>query len=360
MTVEQDAPEAGMQWIEYRRLDDLVEAVRNSKKHNLEQLGTSVEHLGFFSEPKLDERTGRLVRGHGRIALLRRLRDRGAPAPEYVRDVGDDWECPLVRGWSSRDDAHADAVMEADNNVGRDAGHDPEVQLDVLGDLAAEHPEYLRATGHDSAYLDRLLEEVGQLTADSSRGATVTDLDGLDSALAPWDHPGGDPFGRPDPPESSRDEQWSGSGMVDPEKRSPRRTDVERPLSELDGEEELPRHPEPDGPGPLDVAPAWRTLQPWRAVFHAGGPDGARAVMDFLRGHATAVHAEDGDVVCWEAGDPGGWTLLPGQWLTRDGQTGKFDTWSPAEFYDRFVPANEPARRVQRAAAAVKVEGSRA
>lgn len=319
------------QRIEYMRLDDLVPAERNTRTHDLGAIGGAIDELGFTSEFKLDEASGRLIRGHGRLAELRRKRDKGAEAPEWIRDAGDDWLVPVVRGWSSRGKLHADAVREADNTIAQTGGFDAQAELDVLADLAAEAPNLLRGVGRDSAYLDRLLESVGT----RPDGATVTDLDGLGDALAPWDREPDDrrdPFDRPEPPERDGDEQWDpGRTVVDPEDR-----------------------PEPAGPGPLDVAPAIRTLQPWRFVFHLGGPDGARQVMDWLKGHATDIRAEDGDVVLWRDAD-GEWQLLPGRWCTRDGQTGAFDTWTDEEFHARFVPANEPARRAFKKAADSRV-----
>lgn len=321
--------EPGEVWIDYVRLDDLAGADRNARTHDLDAITESVIQLGFTTAGRIDERTGQLVRGHGRLAVLRRLRDRGAQAPEGIHDLDDDWAMPIERGWSSRHDRHADAVALADNAIAQTGGFDERVLYDQLADLAADAPGLLRAAGYDAADLDRLLESVGQ----RPDGATVTDLDGLGAALAPWDQPAGDPFAdRPTPPERGSDEQWDvGQTVVDPEDRPPR-PGAEQP------------------PGPLDVAPAWRTLQPYRAAFHAGGDAGARAVLTFLRGHVhgTAVDPTS-DVVTWGDRD-GTWELPPGQWVTRDGQTGRFDIWTATEFADRFVPANEPARRVQRGA----------
>lgn len=324
----------GEQYIEYMRLDDLVPAERNTRTHDLEAIGGAVDELGFTSEFKLDEASGRLIRGHGRLATLRRRRDKGGEPPEWIRDGGDDWLVPVVRGWSSRNRLHADAVREADNTIAQTGGFDAQAELDVLSDLAADAPNLLRAVNRSSEDLDRLLEEVNSRPG----GAQITDLDGLGVTFrptAPWDEEPDtprDPFDRPPPPERDDDEQWDvGRTVVDPEER-----------------------PDPQGPGPLDVAPAIRTLQPWRFVFHHGGPDGAREVMDWLKGHAKDIRAEDGDVVLWGDAD-GEWQLLPGRWCTRDGQTGEFDTWTDEEFHARFVPANEPARRAFKKAADSRV-----
>ncbi len=317
--------------IEWMRLDDLVPAERNSRTHALDDLTGAVTSLGFTSELKVDEASGRLVWGHGRLAVLRRLRDRGAEPPEGIRDGGDDWLVPVVRGWSSRDPLHADAVREADNAQGEKGGYDDAVRLDVLADLAADRPDYLRGAGYSSADLDRLL-------AEATGGVDVTQLPDVTWGAAPWDRDDTpDPFDRPRP-ETGDDEQWdTGRTIVDPE---PRRDP-----------------PAEEAPGELDRAPAFRTLHPVRAIYHAGGPEGAGAVLGWLRGHASGPRVEDGDVVVWTDRD-GEWLLLPGSWVTRDGQTGAFETWTPEAFADRFVAANEPARRAMRDATPVPRSGA--
>lgn len=312
--------------IEWMRLDDLVPAKRNSRTHDLDALTAAVTALGFTTELKIDESSGELVWGHGRLATLRRLRDKGADAPDGIRDAGDDWEVPVVRGWSSRDALHADAVREADNAQGERGGYDPAVQLDILSDLAADAPDYLRGTSYTSEDLDKLL-------AEATGGTHHTDLDQLAgdapaTPAAPWDGPSRDPFDRPAAEETDDDEQWdTGQTVVDPEDRP-------EPVRE-------------DPPGDLDKAPAFRTLHPTRAIYHDGTPEGAQAVAAWLRGHAHSIDVKPDHTVMWSGGD-GRELLIPGKWATRDGQTGQFEVWTREEFADRFVPANESARRLMR------------
>lgn len=319
------APDLRIEWM---RLDDLVPARRNTRTHDLPAIGAAIRELGFFTQFQIDESTGELVWGHGRLAELRRMRDDGADPPEGVRVDPDDpgeWMVPVVRGWSSRDSLHADAVREADNAVAQTGGFDAARQLDVLGDLAAERPDYLRGTGRDSDYLDRLL-------AESSGGTERTELD-PPSLAAPWDREEGDDSDRGSMDRSSgHDEQWQPGD--DPDEGSSR---------------------EPEGPGPLDVEPAWRTLDPLRARYHDGTPDGAQAVARWLKGHATDVHVRPDLGVTWRGRD-GEDYLPPGKWLTR--YRGALDVLTREEFEDEFVPANEPARRAQRDAAPVTRPGA--
>lgn len=306
--------------IDYVDLDELPAATRNARRHSLDAIAGAIGSLGFTRPGLLDERTGRLVAGHGRKLVLLRELERGNPPPEGIRQTTSGWAMPIVRGWSSRSDSHADAVALADNAVGQTGGFDDAVLFDILGDLAGDAPELLRATTYTSEDLDRLM-------VSTSGGTERTDLDHL-AGPAPVDSAGEpDRFTdreRPEPGETSRDEQWD-VGQTSEDKAAAAE----------------------EAPGALDVAPAWRTLQPWRAVYHSGGPEGAGAVVGFLRGHAAGVTIEHPDVVTWDTPD-GPFVLVSGKWLTRDGQTGRFEEWSLAEFAERFVPANEPARRVQR------------
>lgn len=300
--------------IEWMRLDDLVPAGRNSRRHDLDGLGEAVDALGFTTELKLDENTGQLVWGHGRRDLLRRKRDAGEAPPEGVllAEDGGDWLVPVVRGWRSRDALHADAVREADNRQHERGGYDDLVSLDILGDLAADAPDLLSGVGVSSDELDRLAAEAG--------GPTVT-------VLAPVD----DDFGKPvEPPrergERDNDEQWRDGD--DPDEGSTR----EEP------------------PGPLDVEPAWRTVEPMRGRYHDGTPEGADRVARWLRERSKNVHVDHTLSVSFETKD-GTEYLPPGKWVVA--YRGKLDVLTREEKDDEFVPANEPARRADRDAAPV-------
>lgn len=296
--------------IDYIDLDELPEATRNARRHDLDAIAGAYRRLGFTRPGLIDERTGRLVAGHGRRLALRRDLERGGKPPKGIRQTTGGWAMPVVRGWSSRDDAEADAAALADNKVGESGGYDDDVLLDILGDLAADAPDLLRAAHFDSDDLDRLLESVS-------------------IGREHLDYGDGDPFDRPDPVD------LDDVGSTREEEPAPREDD--------------------DGPGALDVTPAWRTLQPWKAIYHRGGVDGARRVREWC--HRYGIQTIDPEEFCAEHPDdvvlnhrPGHApdVLQAGRWLTRDGQTGLLELWTRDEFADRFVPANEPARREQR------------
>lgn len=63
--------------IEMMPLADVKPALRNPKTHDAEAIGASVERFGYVEPMVLDERTGRLVAGHGRLEHLLALQKKG-------------------------------------------------------------------------------------------------------------------------------------------------------------------------------------------------------------------------------------------------------------------------------------------
>lgn len=63
--------------IEHHRMDDIVPADRNPRNHNLPGIRALILRFGFTAPVLRDERTGRLVAGHGRVLALSDLRNDG-------------------------------------------------------------------------------------------------------------------------------------------------------------------------------------------------------------------------------------------------------------------------------------------
>lgn len=147
--------------LDYLPLDGIVRAARNPKAHDSQGIRRSLVRFGFTSPLLLDERTGRLVAGHGRLDVLIVLREQGDPPPSGVRVGADgEWLAPVMRGWSSRDDAHANAYLIADNRLTELGGWDSPLLLEVLADASAIDG-LLEATGFTAADLERLIAEAG-------------------------------------------------------------------------------------------------------------------------------------------------------------------------------------------------------
>lgn len=144
--------------IEYVPLDDLVPATRNAKRHNTDALRQSIGRFGFASPALRDERTGRLVVGHGRTETLAAMRDAGQDAPDGVQvDRSGRWLVPVVSGWASRTDAEAEAYLLADNRLSEIGGWDNDSLAEMLGSLASTDYDLAEMAGWDAAALDDLI-----------------------------------------------------------------------------------------------------------------------------------------------------------------------------------------------------------
>jgi DNA modification methylase len=144
--------------IEYLPLEGIEGALRNPKLHALGDLGVSIGGHGLVEVPTLDERTGRLVAGHGRIEALRARKAAGEAPPGGVRvDEGGKWLVPVLRGWASATDAQAENYLVASNQLTTAGGWDTSGLTDILRDLAKN--DSLEGLGFNAGELERLLTE---------------------------------------------------------------------------------------------------------------------------------------------------------------------------------------------------------
>lgn len=145
--------------LEYVPLADLVPSPRNPKRHDLASLRASLGRFGYLEPVVLDERTGRLVSGHGRAEALAGLEAAGEPAPEGVAVDGKGrWSVPALRGWSSADDAEAEAALVAVNRITEAGGWDDRSLAALLSELAVD--DRLAGTGYGGDDLAALLKSL--------------------------------------------------------------------------------------------------------------------------------------------------------------------------------------------------------
>lgn len=156
-----------MHEIELMPLDELLPNPLNPKAHDEELLQKSIVSFGYVEPIVMDERTGLIVSGHGRKEILEQLFLDGQDAPEGVVVENGKWLIPVVRGWASRDDVEAKAVLVALNRTTERGGWDNENLLLILQELA-EH-DTLSLSGYaeaDIAILEKLNEAQGLWTSD--------------------------------------------------------------------------------------------------------------------------------------------------------------------------------------------------
>lgn len=142
--------------VEYMPLPIIEAAERNPKRHAASDIRQSIDRFGLGELPLIDERTGRLVAGHGRLDDIAERRRTGQNPPDGVQ-VGDggEWLVPVVRGWGSRSDAEAEAYLVASNKLTTKGGWDDEALAEVLSDLA--DADLLALTGFSEGELADLL-----------------------------------------------------------------------------------------------------------------------------------------------------------------------------------------------------------
>jgi hypothetical protein len=103
--------------IEHIDIDQLQPAARNPKRHDLPAIASSLRRFGFVAPLVLDDRTGRLVAGHGRLEALRVMRDQGQAPPARIVANGNQWLVPVVRGIAFADEREAEGYLLADNRL---------------------------------------------------------------------------------------------------------------------------------------------------------------------------------------------------------------------------------------------------
>jgi hypothetical protein len=151
--------------LEYMPLSEVQRALRNPKAHDLELITTSVNRFGYVEPIILDERSGLLVAGHGRLDTLETLQKEGRPPPDGITQVrlpnGEvDWAVPVTRGWSSKSDREAEAYLLAANETSKAGGWNNEKLAEVLKSINDSGEDALKGTGFDEDYLERLLLEL--------------------------------------------------------------------------------------------------------------------------------------------------------------------------------------------------------
>jgi len=120
----------------YVPLSEVETYPRNPKDHDDDLIRASVLRFGFNDPMAINETTGKLLEGHGRLEALRELKDAGKPAPKLirVRKKDEEWLVPMVRGIAFDTDAEAEAYMVAHNRASESGGW---VDL-LLGQIMAD------------------------------------------------------------------------------------------------------------------------------------------------------------------------------------------------------------------------------
>ncbi len=149
--------------VELVPLDKIQKAKRNPKAHDLEYLIQLLVKFGLTKPPIENEKTGRLVAGHGRVEALEELhrRDPKKPPAGVSLDPKGAWLIPILRGLSFKSEAAAEEYLLADNQWTIVGGWDRSVLVPML----ARHQKIPELTGLDGWPEDDVARMIAEMKA---------------------------------------------------------------------------------------------------------------------------------------------------------------------------------------------------
>lgn len=158
--------------LEYRLLTDIVKWPRNPKEHSSE-LGDAFKEFGFLVPMLIDETSGRLVAGHGRLEHLQKLHDEGSEPPQGIKVIAGKWRVPVIRGGYFDSEEQAERFLLSDNLLQMAGGWNE-------GDLEEIVSEVSNLFGTES--LEKVVEDLEGLgnVEDITEGMNEVDLPNLD------------------------------------------------------------------------------------------------------------------------------------------------------------------------------------
>jgi len=166
--------------VEHMRLDALRPDPENSKDHDMGALSESMARFGFVSPVLINEETGLVLAGHGRLERLRQAMAAEEERPAGIAvDADGMWLAPVVRGIRLGPE-DGKAYTLADNRLVELGGwHEPKL-LKALSKAMRRTPG-LAGTGFDS-------DDARRLTAmlSSKRKRPTATVPGNDELQAKW------------------------------------------------------------------------------------------------------------------------------------------------------------------------------
>ena len=170
--------------IEYLTIDELCEYPTNPKEHDVVNIEGSISRFGFNVPMIIDERTGKLAAGHGRLKALDEMSAIGQEPPKHVRiDKDGNWCVPVIRGVSFNSDAELKAFLIASNQLTVAGGWNDELLAMTVAALADIGPDMTNYLGFDRDELDRLI------TAANEQSEPSFDNDAEELDMSAFDMP---------------------------------------------------------------------------------------------------------------------------------------------------------------------------
>jgi DNA modification methylase len=141
--------------IEYVSIAEIKRWPGNPKFHAADDLDASIHRFGFVQPILVDETTGKLVAGHGRVEALERQKKAGEDLPVGVRVKNGDWLVPVIRGVAFASEREAEAYLLADNRLVELGGWDDDALRVMLSRVMSSEIN-LDGVGWSKSDLDSL------------------------------------------------------------------------------------------------------------------------------------------------------------------------------------------------------------
>ncbi len=146
--------------IEYMTLEELEGWPRNPKRHDIKTISGSMQEFGYVDPIIIDEKTKKIVAGHGRLDSLKVLRGQGKEPPERIKAKDGQWSVPVLRGISFKSEKDAERFLIADNRSAELGGWDSQLLAEVLSDYVEEDEALLNSMGFEAKDYDKLIAEL--------------------------------------------------------------------------------------------------------------------------------------------------------------------------------------------------------
>ena len=165
--------------IEYLPLSDLLSRKdpNNAKLHDLPELEASFRKFGFVAPAAIDETTGVILFGHGRIDELAEMKAGGTKPPDRIRVEGDEWLVPVIRGIRLGKKLGS-LYRFADNAIGEGLWDRGKLALAIVTAVGKDLEE-LSGTGIDTSYASQIIAHFIEREEEDSGPKNVEEVERL-------------------------------------------------------------------------------------------------------------------------------------------------------------------------------------
>jgi ParB-like nuclease domain len=142
MATKAEGPRIG-----YIPLNQMKRWPKNPKAHDIPSLRKAIRRFGFNAPLLIDEKSGKLVAGHGRLEALQAMAKDGESPPARIMTSDDGWMVPVVLGVSFKNEKEAQAYLLADNRMTELGGWNDEELARMLKEIQEDGDAALEGVG---------------------------------------------------------------------------------------------------------------------------------------------------------------------------------------------------------------------